>query len=257
MNLLPLSCYIRTLNEERKIREVVMAAAEICDEVIVVDSGSTDETIRLATEAGATVIEQPWLGEGFQKRVAEDACRNDWLLDLDADEVIGETLKESLKELFSKEPKSDQVFALKVATVPPIGRIWEFAAADYRNKIYHRKVCRAPASKVWSNLEIPEEVQIKKVGGYIEHYSFPSAESLMAKVNKSGAMRGQEKKLKSFPVVLFRVFFAFPWYLFRNLFQRGMWRYGPYCWMIATVVAFSRWLSDVKMYERHLLQKEG
>ena len=65
---MPVSCYIRTFNEVRKIGDVVAAAREVADEVIVVDSGSADTTIAIAEAQGARVIRQAWLGRGRQKR---------------------------------------------------------------------------------------------------------------------------------------------------------------------------------------------
>ncbi|MEL6425630.1 MAG: glycosyltransferase, partial [Pseudomonadota bacterium] len=58
----PISCYIRTLNEADRIATTVAAAFKVADEVIVVDSGSTDDTVAVAEGAGARVIAQPWLG---------------------------------------------------------------------------------------------------------------------------------------------------------------------------------------------------
>lgn len=66
------------------IADVVRAALQVADEVVVVDSGSADDTAALAQAAGARVIRCEWRGNGRQKRIAEDACRHDWLLDLDA-----------------------------------------------------------------------------------------------------------------------------------------------------------------------------
>ena len=63
---LPISCYIRTLNEERMIGEVISSAKKICNEVIIIDSISIDKTKSIALSLGANVFEQPWLGNGFQ-----------------------------------------------------------------------------------------------------------------------------------------------------------------------------------------------
>ena len=250
MEPLPISAYIRTKNEERRIGEVVAAALQLCAEVIVVDSESTDRTREVAEKLGAKVILQPWLGNGHQKRVAEDAAQYDWLLDLDADEVVSDALNQSVRELFKEEPK-EGVYAIKVATVDPTGQLWEYGAADYRDKLYNKMQYRCPASKVWSNLEVPKGTVVKKLAGYLEHYSFPNIEFLLTKLNRVSTMRAQEKKLKPLPLVIFRILFFFPIYLCRNLFRRGMWRYGVYAWSIAATTAASRWLTDVKMYEIH------
>ena len=97
----PLSAYIRAKNEQRLIGEVVRAALLVAREVIVVDSGSTDGTQEIARAAGAKVIEHEWTGWGRQKRVAEDACQYDWLLDLDGDEVVTPEAAEEIKSLFA------------------------------------------------------------------------------------------------------------------------------------------------------------
>lgn len=249
---LPISCYIRTKNEASRIEATVCAAMKLCDEVIVIDSESTDDTREIANTAGAKVILQPWLGEGFQKRIAEDAAKNDWVLDVDADEVISEELAKAITELFKLGADPCVIYAIKVATVDPTGCLWKYGAADYRDKLYHKKHFRCPASEVWSNLEVPKGAKIIKLGGHLEHYSFPNISFLMSKLNRASTMRAEEKKLKPYPIIVLRILFLFPFYLARNLFRRGMWRYGIYSWAVASVVAFSRWLTDVKMLERHL-----
>ena len=97
----PVSCYIRTLNEERLLGKVIAAVREVVDEVVVVDSGSTDATVAIAEAAGARVVHQAWLGNGCQKRFAEDRCRHDFLLDLDADEVVSAELGAAIRALFA------------------------------------------------------------------------------------------------------------------------------------------------------------
>jgi glycosyltransferase involved in cell wall biosynthesis len=109
-NVAPVSCYIRTFNEARKIGDVVAAALEAVDEVVVVDSGSTDATVAIAEAQGARVIRQDWLGRGRQKRYAEEQCRNDYVLDLDADEVVSPELGAEIKALFANGPPPFPVY---------------------------------------------------------------------------------------------------------------------------------------------------
>ena len=123
---IPLSCYIRTLNEAKRIGPVVKKVVEIGAEVIIVDSGSTDDTRKIARAAGATVIEKKWEGNGFQKRNGEDAASNGWLLDLDADELLAPDLQDEIRTLFAKGEPNPAVYALKLVTVPPVpqGAVW-------------------------------------------------------------------------------------------------------------------------------------
>lgn len=79
---------IITLNEKKHIREVILNVQKICNEVIVVDSFSSDETCEIARELGAKVIEQKYLGDGGQKAFCEQYATNEWILSIDADERL-------------------------------------------------------------------------------------------------------------------------------------------------------------------------
>ena len=83
-----LSCCIIAHNEGDRIERCIRAARDIVDEVVVVDCGSTDDTVAKAKALGAKVFYNAWDGYGPQKRFAEDCATNDWILNLDADEVV-------------------------------------------------------------------------------------------------------------------------------------------------------------------------
>jgi len=78
---------IITLNEEGRIAEAI-ASLSCCDEVIVVDAGSTDRTAEIARAMGARVVEREWQGYASQKNFAAEQASNDWILSIDADERI-------------------------------------------------------------------------------------------------------------------------------------------------------------------------
>src|SRR3712207_9123950 len=85
---LPLSVFIIAHDEADRIGDTIRAVRDLTDDLLVVDSGSTDGTQAAAEALGARVIFNPWPGYGPQKRFAEDRCRHDWLLNLDADEPV-------------------------------------------------------------------------------------------------------------------------------------------------------------------------
>jgi glycosyltransferase involved in cell wall biosynthesis len=95
-NAEPISVVVCTLNEETVI-ERCLASVAWADELLVVDSGSTDRTRERAERAGARWIEQPWLGFSAQKNEAARLARHDWVLSLDADEVVSPRLARSLR----------------------------------------------------------------------------------------------------------------------------------------------------------------
>src|SRR5574343_565875 len=92
----PLSVAIITLNAASHL-EACLQSARFADEIVVVDSGSTDGTQPLAERYGARVIAQPWLGFGPQKQFAVDAARHDWVLCLDADERLTPALQAAIE----------------------------------------------------------------------------------------------------------------------------------------------------------------
>jgi len=93
---LPLSAVIITHNAARQLAGCLESVA-FCNEVLVVDSGSTDDTVALAKAHGARVIEQPWLGYGPQKHFAAQQAAYDWVLCLDADERISPALRAGIE----------------------------------------------------------------------------------------------------------------------------------------------------------------
>jgi len=93
----PLSVTVITQNEERRIAKC-LESVSFADEILVVDSGSTDRTVEIARQHGARVIQQSWLGYGRQKQFAVDRAEHDWVLCLDADEWLSEELAEYFKK---------------------------------------------------------------------------------------------------------------------------------------------------------------
>jgi len=83
-----ISGLVITYNEEKNIGKCVDALFKVCDEVIIVDSLSKDNTVAIAKAKGAQVISQPFLGDGPQRIVGLPYCKNNWILNLDADEFL-------------------------------------------------------------------------------------------------------------------------------------------------------------------------
>ncbi len=90
-----LTACVIAMNEEDRIADC-LASLEWCDEIIVVDSHSTDRTREIAADFGARVIERDWPGHGAQRDFAASAANNDWMLCLDADERVSQLLREEL-----------------------------------------------------------------------------------------------------------------------------------------------------------------
>ena len=101
-----ISAAIITYNEERNIARA-LESLRCCDEIVVVDSGSNDRTVELATKLGARVLDMAWRGYAGQKNYALECCQNDWVLSLDADEALSEALEAEIWQIKKNGPEFD------------------------------------------------------------------------------------------------------------------------------------------------------
>jgi len=246
----PISAYIRTLNEARMIAAVVEAARQVADDVVVIDSGSTDGTKALAEGAGARVIDQTWLGNGRQKRAAEDACRHDWLLDLDADEIVTPALSDEIAACFANGDPPASIYRIDLALVPPVGEPWLKFGLQARHKLYDRRVVRQPDHEAWDQFEAPAGVHVGRLRNPLLHHAFDGVAGFQDKLNKHSTVRAETLPLKSAPVLALRIVFGFPFYFAKKYFLQQYFRGGVYGVAIAALSAQGRWLKDVKMWER-------
>ncbi|MBB4658167.1 glycosyltransferase family 2 protein [Parvularcula dongshanensis] len=252
----PLSAYFRTLNEAGHIEESVRAALKVAREVIVVDSGSTDGTQDLARAAGATVVPNDWPGSGRQKRFAEERCSYDWLLDLDADEVVSDELAREIEELFARGEPRFAVYALPWVTVPPFGAPWRRVDRNWRTKLYDRRRLRVPDHPAWDQLEVDKR-RAPRLSGPLYHHAFTDIGDLTRKVerNMTGRAKGVEQKPLAW--LRLRIALGLPVYVLKRYLLRGLWRKGTYGFAFCVAQGYGRWLKDVKLYERHMRDRGG
>ncbi|MDA9625913.1 glycosyltransferase family 2 protein, partial [bacterium] len=83
-----ISAVIISFNEEKLIQQCIESILPITNDIIIVDSGSTDQTVSIATAAGARVFHMPWKGYGANKNFGNSKARHDWILSIDADEIL-------------------------------------------------------------------------------------------------------------------------------------------------------------------------
>ncbi len=243
----PISCYIRTLNEEARIAEVVTAARAVAAEVIVIDSLSTDATVARAEAAGARVIAQAFLGQGLQKRVGEEAALHDWLLDLDADEVVSDALAAEIHALFAASTPAHAAYAVPLVVVPPWGPAWEGFSIAWRTKLYDRRVYRMPEDRRADQLVLA--ARVPRLAGPLWHHGWRDLAQVVAKMNASSTRAAEFGRRKPLWALRLRVPFALPFYMLQHVVLRGRFRGGLYGVGLGIILAYGRWLRDVKQLE--------
>lgn len=103
---LPISLVVITKNEEKNLLRCLQAA-DFCSELIVVDSGSIDCTLSIAEQCGARIFKRDWTGYRDQKNYGSECASQEWILCIDADEVVSPELKQSILTEFQTEPSVD------------------------------------------------------------------------------------------------------------------------------------------------------
>ena len=164
-----ISATIITLNEESDLPQCLESLSWV-DEIIVVDSGSTDGTVDIARRAGAHVYQEPWRGYGAQKNYAMSLCKGQWILNIDADEVVTAELKnEILAEIQSSRAASGYQVARKTFY---LGR-WIRYGGWYPN--YVTRLCRAQMAQ-WTEPHVHEELKVqgelRRLKHPLLHYTF-------------------------------------------------------------------------------------
>src|SRR5580692_7479828 len=134
-----LSVVIITKNEAANIACCIRSAQRVSKEIIVVDSGSEDDTISLARQFGAKVVSVPWTGFGNSRNAGAAAAGNDWILALDADERITDELCASLSSLDLRNPRMVYGFRRQAFVVDKKIRFGDWGR-DKVFRLYHRQV---------------------------------------------------------------------------------------------------------------------
>lgn len=152
---------IITYNEERNIARA-MESLRCCDEIVVVDSGSSDRTAEIAEKLGARVIEYPWGGYARQKNYAAECASNDWILSVDADEALSEALEGEIWQVKKKGPAYDAYTMPRLAQY--LGR-WILHSGwypDRKVRLYHR------AKATWVGDYVHESLTVNGRTGHLE-----------------------------------------------------------------------------------------
>ena len=183
----PFSVVIITKNAARQLG-ACLESASFADEIVVIDSGSTDGTAELAAERGARVMQKEWLGFGRQKQFAVEAARNDWVLCLDADERVSEPLRASILAALAAP-------AAQAYTMPRCNRFlgrWLRHGEGYPDwslRLFDRRHAR------WSDDPVHEKVvttaSVGRLSGDLLHDTAEFLDAYLEKQNRYTSMQAE------------------------------------------------------------------
>ncbi len=220
-----ISVVIITKNEAHIIANTLKSLQPVISDIVIVDSGSTDETIKICKQFNAVVIETDWAGYGINKNKGIAAAKNDWILSLDADEAIDEELKHSLQQL--PLPDEKEVFNIRFKNFFCNKWIrfgeWGF---DKHIRLFNRRQVKWDEAAVHESLLLPHGAEITTLKGNVLHYTVRNRKEYADKMNNYAMMNAKKyfesgKKPNFLKQYLSPVFAFLQHYIFRLGFLDG------------------------------------
>jgi glycosyltransferase involved in cell wall biosynthesis len=248
-----ISVVIITKNEAHIIGDTLKNIREITDDIVIVDSGSKDDTINICKQFNCNIISVDWKGYGETKNIGNAVTKHDWILSLDADESLDDVLKSSVAAIGSPEENHVFKFNRKNFFCKKLIRYGEWGN-DKHIRLFNRKFANWNYAPVHENLVYFEEAKIISLKGNILHYPVNSAEEYIDKMMryaKLNAKKYLEKGKRSTAIKLFLspVFTFIKNYIFRLGFLDG--------WYGFFIAKTSAWYTFLKYsYLKELLKNK-
>lgn len=245
-----LSVLILTKNEERNIGRAIRSVEGLADEVVVVDSGSTDRTVEIAQSLGAKVIFKEWEGYPSQLNYGVEQCSGEWILVLDADEEVSKELKESIKREIEKP--SYEVYMVSRRTYY-LGAFLRYAwYPEWRVRLFRK-------GKVRFEGKLHERAiyagKAGKLKGDLYHYSYSSLHSQYLKTVNYAQQMAQLMKEEGKKFRLYKLVFNPLWHFFKVYFLQLGFLDGMRGFMVAMSAFVYTFLKYKFLYELELKEK--
>lgn len=250
--MIKLSVVIITLNEEKNIGRCIDSVAAIADEILVVDSLSTDRTKDICLEKGARFVEQKFLGYVEQKNFALNLATHDYVLSLDADEALDEVLKESIKIIKSRFEKDGYTF----------NRLTNYNGHWVRHCGWYpdtklRVVKKEKAKWVGNNPH--DALNVEGVTGHLRgdllHYSYDSISSHVLQTNKFSTIEAKTLFDKGKRATLVKLVTRPPFQFFKDYFLKAGFLDGKYGFVICFLNSLYVLLKYAKMLDLQFQKK--
>jgi glycosyltransferase involved in cell wall biosynthesis len=238
-----ISATIIAFNEERNIARVI-ESLRCCDEILVLDSGSNDRTVEIATKLGARVVEASWHGYAAQKNIAAELSSNDWILSLDADESLSEALEAEIWHIKKSGPQFDGYTVPRLAQY--LGR-WILHSGwhpDRKVRLFDRRKAK------WVGSFVHESVTVTGSVGHLKsnllHFTCNSLSEHVRSMDRYTTLAAQEIATNQKNITVSLLLFDPPWTFFRTYFLKLGFLDGPEGLAIAYMAAFYNFVKYFK-----------
>ena len=238
------SVYIICKNEEKHIKRVLESVKEF-DEIIIVDSGSTDNTLEIAKNYTKNIYNQEWMGFAKQKEYARSLCTNEWVLNLDADEELTNELRNEIVNTIN-ENKIDGL-NIKISSLY-LGKFnSEKSKFNRRIRFFRKDLGYYPEKLVHESIIV--NGKIKKAKAFIYDYGTIDLKTHLDKINAYSSLRAQEKFGRNKKSSLLKLLFVFPLAFFKSYIIKRSFLNGTRGFIASMNNSFYAYLKEAKLYE--------
>jgi glycosyltransferase involved in cell wall biosynthesis len=228
---IPSSAIVITHNVADTIGDCVSALRRVCEEVLVLDTHSTDGTIEICEKLGATVIQQEWHGFAKTKNIGNQLAKHDWILSIDADEVLSDELIAQLQNLW---PEPGRVYALDRIT-SYCGQWIRHSGwyPDWKVRLFHREQVEWQGDFVHETLRIPADFQEIRLQGKLYHYSYKDSDDHLRRIEKYARLAAEEQFAKGKKANFVKRYLSPPARFFKTYFLKMGFLDGRAGWVIS------------------------
>ncbi|MHC5177414.1 glycosyltransferase family 2 protein [Serratia rhizosphaerae] len=220
-----ISVCILTHNSERLLRKVLPPALQVADELIIVDSGSTDSTLEICRDFSIHPKSHPFETHGRQMNFAIGLARHDWILCLDSDEIMDETTVKAITKFKLSSPLENQAYRIKriwFVLGKPVRTIYPVSSPDYPIRLFNRTVARFNDSPVDDAVE-GSIAETALIPGSVHHDTFHSIDEVFNKLNNytRRAVKYRQFRPSIARGIASAIGAFFKWYLFSGSWKEG------------------------------------
>ena len=242
-----ISVVIICYNEEKNIGRCIGSVKDVADEILILDSNSTDQTVSIAESMGAIVKQVVFTGFIQKKNTGVELASYDYILSLDADEMLDPLLNDSIRKI--KEKFNSQAYRMNRCS-NYCGKFIRHGSwyPDAKIRLFDRRIARWGGTNPHDKIVLANDIQVEHLKGDILHYSYHTISEHVIQNNKLSTLAAESLFAKGKRTSLFKIVFNPWWAFFQSYLIRAGFLDGLFGLVISIQISHQTFLKHLKLY---------